>query len=157
MLQEMLSNSFWYSTSPSSGVTTWPQWKGRRFFQDFLWVIWTTEAGTKTFPLFRVCAFWLLLSQWYSCLAQVHLRGRGWTNFSPLFITEMANDHHLQTFQDFESLGTSICWICYDIAEQYWAAWGLSESVEFHVVVWVSSCVVLFLCAVCVSLLNEDT
>ena len=76
-----------------------------------------------------------LLSQWYSCLVQFHLRGRGWTNFSPLFITEMAKDHHLHTLQDFKSLGTSIGWICYDIAEQYWAAWGLSESVVFHVVV----------------------
>ena len=98
-----------------------------------------------------------LLPQWYSSLAQFHLRGRGWTNFSPLFITEMAKDHHLHTLQDLESLGTSICWICYGIAEQYWAAWGLSESVEFHVVVWVSFCVVLGLCVVCVALFFEDT
>ena len=26
-----------------------------------------------------------MISQWFSCLAQSHLRGRGWTNFSPLF------------------------------------------------------------------------
>ena len=26
-----------------------------------------------------------ILSQWFSCLAQFHLHGRGWTNFSPLF------------------------------------------------------------------------
>ena len=116
-------------------VNSWPQWNGRSFFQDHLWVIWTTEAGIKTSLWFRVCAFWLLLPQWYYCLAQFHLRGRGWTNFSLLFITGMITDHHLHSLQDFESLGTSICGICYDIAEQYWAAWRLSESVVFHVVV----------------------
>ena len=61
----------------------------------------------------------------------------------------MTKYHHLHTLQDFESLGTSICGICYDIAEQYWAAWGLSESVVFHVVVWVSFCVFLCLCCCC--------
>ena len=34
---------------------------------------------------------------------------------------------------------------------------GISESVEFHVVVWVSFCVVLRLCFVCVALFIEDT
>ena len=31
----------------------------------------------------------------------------------------MIQDHHLPALQDFESLGTSICGICYDIAKQY--------------------------------------
>ena len=34
-------------------------------------------------------------------------------------MTEMIQDHHLSALQDFESLGTSICGICYDIAKQY--------------------------------------
>ena len=54
----------------------------------------------------------------------------------PCSMTEMIQDHHLSALQDFESLGTTICGICYDIAKQYWAAWGLSESVVFHVVSW---------------------
>ena len=36
-----------------------------------------------------------------------------------LFITEMTKNHHLHTLQDFELLGTSICWIFHDIAGQY--------------------------------------
>ena len=43
------------------------------------------EAGITTFIWFLACSLWLLLSQWLSCLVQFHLRGRGWTNFSPLF------------------------------------------------------------------------
>ena len=39
--------------------------------------IWTTEAGITTFLWFLVFALWLLLSQWFSCLAQLHLCGRG--------------------------------------------------------------------------------
>ena len=35
------------------------------------------EAGITTFIWFLVCALWLLLSQWLSCLVQFHLRGRG--------------------------------------------------------------------------------
>ena len=61
----------------------------------------------------------------------------------PCSMTGMMQDHHLLAPQDFESLGTSMSEICYDIAKQYWAAWGLSESVVFHVVSWVSSWVVL--------------
>ena len=34
---------------------------------------------------------------------------------------------------------------------------GISESVEFHVVVWVSFCVVFCLCFVCVALFSIDT
>ena len=34
---------------------------------------------------------------------------------------------------------------------------GISESVEFHVVVWVSFCVVFCLCFVCVALFFIDT
>ena len=137
--------------------------KWRSFFQDHLWVIWTTEAGIKTFLWFLACALRLLLSQWYSCLAQFHLRGRGWTNFSPLFMTGMIQDHHLHALQDLESLGTSMSGICYVIAKQYWAAWGLSESVVFHVVSWVPfwvvlvwfwlGCFLLFVCLCCF----EDT
>ena len=91
----------WWCPSLSSGFSTWPQWNARSFFQDHLWVICTTEAGIKTFLWFLACALWLLLSQRYSCLAQFHLRGRGWTNFSPLFMTGMIQDHHLHALQDF--------------------------------------------------------
>ena len=100
-------NRTWWSPSPSSGFTTWPQWKERSFFQDHLWVIWTMEAGITTFLWFLVCALWLLLSQWLSCLVQFHLRGRGWTNFSPLF-------------NDWDDTGppptcTSRLWVTWDI------------------------------------------
>ena len=100
-------NRTWWSPAPSSGSTTWPQWKERSFFQDHLWVIWTMEAGITTFVWFLVCALWLLLSQWLSCLVQFHLRGRGWTNFSPLF-------------NDWDDTGpppicTSRLWVTWDI------------------------------------------
>ena len=100
-------NRTWWSPAPSSGSTTWPQWKERSFFQDHLWVIWTMEAGITTFIWFLVCALWLLLSQWLSCLVQFHLRGRGWTNFSPLF-------------NDWDDTGpppicTSRLWVTWDI------------------------------------------
>ena len=100
-------NRTWWSPSPSSGFTAWPQWKERSFFQDHLWVIWTMEAGITTFLWFLVCALWLLLSQWLSCLVQFHLCGRGWTNFSPLF-------------NDWDDTGppptcTSRLWVTWDI------------------------------------------
>ena len=87
----------------------------------------------------------------------------GELNFSPLFMTGMIQDHHLHALQDFESLGTSMSGICYVIVKQYWAAWGLSESVVFHVVSWVSFRVVLvcffvvLLFVVFVFVLIEDT
>ena len=37
----------------------------------------------------------------------------------PCSMTGMIQDHHLPTLQDFESLGTSMSGICYDIAKQY--------------------------------------
>ena len=37
----------------------------------------------------------------------------------PCSMTGMIQDHHLLAPQDFESLGTSMCGICYDIAKQY--------------------------------------
>ena len=102
-------NRIWWSPPPSSGFTTWPQWNGRSFSQDHLWVIWTTEAGITTFLWLLACALWLLLSQSFSCLAQSHLRGRGWTNFSPLF-------------NDWDDTGpprtcTSRLWVTWDIYE----------------------------------------
>ena len=82
-----------------------------------------------------------ILSQWFSCLAQFHLRGRGWTNFSPLF-------------NDWDDTGppstsTSRLWVTWNNYE-----WDLlwhreavlsglgdfSESVVFHVVSSVSFC-----------------
>ena len=68
---------------------------------------------------------WLLLSQWFSCLAQFHLRGRGWTNFSPLFNDwDDTGPPPTSTSKTLSHLG-HLCGICYDIAKQYWAAWGL--------------------------------
>ena len=148
----------WWSPAPSSGSTTWPQWKERSFFQDHLWVIsdMDMEAGIMTFIWFLVCSLWLLLSQWLSCLVQFHLRGRGWTNFSPCSMTEMIQDHHL--------ICTSRLWVTWDIyiwellchPEAVLSGLGLSESVVFHVVSWVSilGCVGLVLvglfCCFCV-------
>ena len=44
-------------------------------------------------------------------------------------------------------LGTLIWWICYGIAEQYWAAWGFLKALSFT---WLSGCVsVLFLFVFC--------
>ena len=37
----------------------------------------------------------------------------------PCSMTGMIQDHHLTLLQDFESLGTSMCGICYDIVKQY--------------------------------------
>ena len=37
----------------------------------------------------------------------------------PCSMTGMIQDHHLHALQDFESLGTSMSGICYDIAKQY--------------------------------------
>ena len=70
-------------------------------------------------------------------------------------MTGMIQDHHLHALQDFDSPGASMSGICYVIAKQYWAAWGLSESVVFHVVSWVSFRVVLvwFLLGCCLLLL----
>ena len=55
--------------------------------------------------------------------------------------------------------GTSMTIICYFMAEQYWEAWGLSESVVFHVfylvscwflgVCWCLCWVLFFLCFCC--------
>ena len=154
-----LETSTWWSPSSSSGFTTWPQWNGRSFFQDHLWVIWTTEAGITTFLWFLVFALWLLLSQWFSCLAQFHLRGRGWTNFSPLF-------------NDWDDTGppptsTSRLWVTWDIYVGFAMTSRSSterlgdfssESVVSHLVSWVSSWVACFAfgwalvfgCVVCV-------
>ena len=101
-----------------------------------------------------------ILSQWFSCLAQFHLRGRGWTNFSPLF-------------NDWDDTGppptsTSRLWVIWDNYE--WDLLGHREAVLsglgtflFHVVSWVSfwvvlvrfwlGCGLLFLCLRCF----EDT
>ena len=43
----------------------------------------------------------------------------------PCSMTGMMQDHHLPLLRDFESLGTSMYGICYDIVKEYWAAWGL--------------------------------
>ena len=119
-----VENSTWWPPSSSSGFTTWPQWNGRSFFQDHLWVIWTTEAGITTFLWFLVFALRLLLSQWFSCLAQFHLRGRGWTNFAPLFNDWDDTGPPPTSTSTLSHMG-HLCGICYDIAKQYWAAWGL--------------------------------
>ena len=85
----------WWFLSSSSGSTPWPQWNGRSFFQDHLWVIWDTEAGTTTFLCFLVFVLWQLLSQWISCLAQLHLRDVGEPTPHPCSMTGMMQDHHL--------------------------------------------------------------
>ena len=46
---------------------------------------WSKKQATTTFHIFLVLGLWQLRKSWNSCLAQLHLRGRGWTNFSPLF------------------------------------------------------------------------
>ena len=67
-----------------------------------------------------------------------------WVN-QLLTLVQWLGWYRTTTYQNFNTLSHlgHLCGICYDIAEQYWAAWGLSESVVFHVVSWVSSWVVL--------------
>ena len=80
----------------------------KEFLPGPLWVIWITEAGITTFLWFLVFAY-LLFALWLHCPAQPHLRGRGWTNFSPLF-----ND-----WDDAgpPPTGTSRLWVTWDVYE----------------------------------------
>ena len=79
----------------------------------------------QPFHIFLVLGLWQLRKSWNSCLAQLHLRGRGWTNFSPLFNDwDDAGPPPTITSSYLESLGTSICGNCYTIVKKYWAAWG---------------------------------
>ena len=135
-------NRIWWSPPPSSGFTTWPQWNGRSFSQDHLWVIWTTEAGITTLASgMCICGYYYLNRS--PALRSLIYVDVGEPTSHPCSMTGMIQDHHVPALQDFESFGTSMSGICYDIAKQYWAAWGLSESVVFHVVSWVSFWVVL--------------
>ena len=118
-------NRTWWSSSSSSGFTAWPQWNGRTFFQDHFWVLWTTEAGISTFLWFLVFALWLYYLNGSPALRSFIYVDVGEPTSHPCSMTGMIQDHHLPALQDFESLGTTMSGICYDIAKQYWAAWGL--------------------------------
>ena len=85
---------------------------------------WSKKQETTAFHIFLVLELWQLRKSWNSCLAQLHLRGRGWTNFSPLFNDWDEGPPPTITSSYLESLGTSFCRNCYYIVKKYWAAWG---------------------------------
>ena len=93
-------------------------------------------ACNRNLPMVELV--WLLLSQWFSCLAQLHLRGRRWTNFSPCSRAWMIQDHHLPALQ----------WVGFALASRSSTErlGDFSESVVFHVVSCVSCLVVLVRC-----------
>ena len=87
------------------------------------------SSGTLNQELRPFFGFWYLHYGYYYLNGSPALRSFiyvdvGEPTSHPCSMTEMIQDHHLPAPQDFESLGTSTCGICYDIAKQYWAAWG---------------------------------
>ena len=48
------------------------------------WAI-RSKKQERMIYIFLVVVLWQLRKSWNSCLTQPHLRGRGWTNLSPLF------------------------------------------------------------------------
>ena len=90
----------------------------RSFLQDHLLSHLDSEAGITTFLWF------LVLHIWYLHYGSTALRSLiyvdvGEPTSHPCSMTGMIQDHHLLASQDFESLGTSMSEICYDIAKQY--------------------------------------
>ena len=74
--------------------------------------------------------FWYLHSGYHYLNGSTTLRSLIYVDVGELTshscsMTGRIQDHYLLAPQYFESLGTSMSGICYDIAKQYWAAWGL--------------------------------
>ena len=80
-------NRTWWIPWSMSGSLNWLHWNEVDFFQDPLWALWLWSSNEQS-PFIMVGCCILATAQtykWNSCLAQLHLLEREWTNSSPLF------------------------------------------------------------------------
>ena len=110
--------------SPSSGYTTWPQWKGRSFFQDPFWVSGLRKQAQKILLGFGCVHCGSATLVVLPCAVS---STRTWVNQLLTLVHYWNSRGPPPTYLRPWVTWTSILWICYSIAEQYWAAWGFSE------------------------------
>ena len=136
-------------TSFTSGSNPGHRWTEVDLFPGSSWSLPALKKQwTGTFTLL-IDDFWTVAIgpasqvKWNSCLAQLHLPGRGWTHVSPLFNDGCVQEHHL-----FILWATWFIFLLAGIALSSWRGTECSEDfIVLYLVYWMSSflsCLVVF-------------